>query len=199
MKKLLILFVAVLTFATMGVNAQTDSENVALTVILTDVFDLGISAGSAITFTFDTPAEWNLGMTAPDGGTTTDITVDATQDWEITIASPDLTDGGTGVMTADNVGVHCTDNGGNHSIGAEVSCAYTALGSPLALPNAATVLLDNGTGNAGDATDNAFSINWQCGTMTAPMNATSMLQHVASATFPTGTYTSTVVLTLQAD
>jgi hypothetical protein len=102
-------------------------------------------------------------------------------------------------MTADNVGVYCTDNGGNHTIGAEVACAYTAVGSPLALPNAATVLLDNGTGNAGDASDNAFSINWECGTMNAPMNATSMLQHVALGDFPTGTYTSTVTLTLQAD
>lgn len=195
----MLLFAAILIFAASGLKAQTDVENVSLTVILTDVFDLTISSGAAITFTFDTPAEWNSGMTAPDGGTTTDITVDATQDWEITISSPDLTDGATGTMGADNVGVYCTDNGGNHSIGAEVSCAYTAVGSPLALPNAATVLLDNGTGNAGDATDNAFSINWECGTMNAPMNATSMLQHVASGDFPTGTYTSTVVLTLQAD
>ena len=195
----MILFVAIFTFATLGVKAQTDVENVSLTVILIDVFDLGITAGSAIVFTFDTPAEWNTGMVAPDGGTTTDITVDATQDWEVTILSPDLTDGGAGTMGADNVGVYCTDNGGSHSIGAEVTCAYTAVGSPLALPNAATVLLDNGTGNAGDATDNMFSINWECGTMNAPMNATSMLQHVANGDFPTGTYTSTVVLTLQVD
>jgi len=198
MKKLIILFVAIFTFATMGLKAQT-SENVALTVILTDVFDLNVTAGAAITFTFDTPAEWNTGMVAPDGGTTTDVTIDATQDWELTILSPDLSDGAAGVMPAGNVGVYCTDNGGNYSIGAEVACAYIAVGSPLALPNAATVLLDVGTGNAGDATDNMFSINWECGTMNAPMNGTSMLQHVAQGDFPTGTYTSTVVLTLQAN
>ncbi len=198
MKKLIILFVAIFTFATMGLKAQ-EIENVALTVILTDVFDLNVTAGAAITFTFDTPAEWNTGMVAPDGGTTTDVTIDATQDWELTIHSPDLSDGAAGVMPAGNVGVYCTDNGGNYTIGAEVACAYIAVGSPLALPNAATVLLDVGTGNAGDATDNMFSINWECGTMNAPMNGTSMLQHVAQGDFPTGTYTSTVVLTLQAN
>ncbi len=197
MKKLMILFAAVLMFAATNVKAQ-DVETVSMTVILTDVLDLNITAGAAVVFTFDQPAEWTGGMTAPDGGTTTTITIDATQDWDLTIDAADLTDGGTGTMGADNVGVYCTATG-NHTFGAEVTCAYTASASILGLPNAATMLIENGTGDAGDATDNAFTLNWECGTSNGTMNATNMLNHVAAGDFPVGTYTTTVNLTLQAD
>ena len=69
----------------------------------------------------------------------------------------------------------------------------------MALPNAATMLIENGSGNAGNATDNAFTLHWEVGTMQGGMNATNMLDHVAAGTFVIDTYTTTVNLTLQAD
>ncbi len=197
MRKLMILFAAISMFAVTSTQAQV-TQTVSMTVILTNVLELNLTGGNAIVFTFDTPAEWNNGMTAPDGGTTTTITINSSTDWYLEIESPDLTPAGGGNnMTADNIGVWC-ESTGTYTFGSEVTCAYTAVGSPLELENAAATLIDNGTGNAGDATNNAYTINWECGTMNAPMNATSMLQHVAGGDFNADTFTSTVTLTLTA-
>lgn len=198
MKKLMILIAAILMFAATSVQAQraTATQDVSMTVILTNVLELNLTGGNAIVFTFDTPAEWNSGMTAPDGGTTSTITINSSTNWNLSIESPDLTPaGGGGNMTPDNIGVWC-ESTGTYTFGTEVTCAYTAVGSPLELENATTVLIDNGTGNAGDVTNNAYTINWECGTMNSPMNATSMLQHVAGGDFNADTFTSTVTLTL---
>ena len=199
MKKLVILFAALLMFAATNMQAQdraTVTGTVSMTVNLTDVLELNLTGGNAIVFTFDTPTEWNSGMTAPDGGTTTTITINSTKDWYLTIESPDLTPAGGGNnMTPNTIGVWCEATG-TYQFPSEVTCAYTAVGSPLELENAAATLIDNGSGNAGDATDNAYTINWECGTMNGPMNATSMLQHVAAGDFNADTFTSTVTLTL---
>ena len=61
------------------------------------------------------------------------------------------------------------------------------------------MLIENGTGNAGNAVENAFTIHWEVGTMQGAMNATNMLDHVANGDFVIDTYTTTVNLTLQAD
>lgn len=198
MKKILILMVAVLTLSATSMKAQ-DVETVDLTVILADVLDLNVTSGAALTFTFDTPIEWTTGIDGDVEGGTTTITCDATEDWDLTIDAPDLTGVGFGgTMTADNIGLWCEATG-NHVFGTEVTCAYQAFASPLALPNAATMLIENGTGNAGNAADNAFTIHWEVGTMQGGMNATNMLDHVANGDFVIDTYTTTVNLTLQAD
>ena len=101
-------------------------------------------------------------------------------------------------MLADNIGLW-VESTGNNAIGTEVSCAYTAFATPMALPNVATMLIENLAGNAGNATDNAFTIHWEVGTMQGPMNATNMLDHVAAGDFVIDTYNTTAVLTLQAD
>ncbi len=195
MKKLMILFAAALMFAATSVQAQV-TQNVSMTVILTNVLELNLTGGNAIVFTFDTPAEWNSGMTAPDGGTVSTVTMNSSTDWDLSIESPDLSpSSGGNNMTPDNIGVWC-ESTGNYTFGSEVTCVYTAVGSPLELKNATTVLIDNGTGNAGDVTNNAYTINWECGTQTAPMNLISMLQHVAAGDFNADTFTSTVLLTL---
>lgn len=198
MRKILFLFVAVLTLSAANLNAQ-ETENVDLTVILSDVLDLNVTNGSALTFTFDTPIEWTDGIDGDVEGGQTTITCSATQNWDLTINAPDLT--GTnfgGTMTADNIGLW-VEATGNHAFGSEVTCAYTAFAAPLALPNVATMLIENGTGNAGNAVDNAFTIHWEVGTMQGPMNATNMLDHVAGGSFVIDTYTTTVDLTLQAN
>jgi len=200
MRKIVILFFAVLTIAATNVRAQ-DTETVDFTVILSDVLDLNVTSGDAITVTFDTPLEWTNGIDADvESGSNTTITCDATQDWDLTIDATDLTGVGFGgTMTADNVGVYCEATGNNTFAGGEVTCAYTAFASPLALPNAATMLIENGTGNAGNAADNAFTLHWQVGTMNGGMNATNMLDHVAGGDFVIDTYTTVINLTLQAN
>ena len=197
MKKLTILFAAIVMFAATSVQAQV-TQDVSMTVILTNVLELNLTGGNAIVFTFDTPAEWNSGMTAPDGATTSTFTVNSSTDWYLEVESPDLTAAGGGNnMTPDNIGVWC-ESTGSYTFGSEVTCAYTAVGSPLELENAAATLIDKGTGNAGDVTNNAYTINWECGTMNSPMNGTSMLQHVANGDFNADTFTSNVTFTLTA-
>lgn len=195
MKKLTILIAATLMFAATSMQAQV-TQDVSMTVILTNVLELNLTGGNAIVFTFDTPAEWNNGMTAPDGGTTSTFTINSSTNWDLSVESPDLTPavGGNNMPPA-NIGVWC-ESTGTYTFGSEVTCVYTAVGSPLELENAAAILIDNGTGNAGDAAANAYTINWECGTMNSPMNTTSMLQHVAAGDFNADTFTSTVTFTL---
>lgn len=200
MKNFIILIFALsFAFATTNIQAQ-DVETVDFTVELVDVLDLVITAGDAIWFTFDDPVEYNNGIDGDAVGEQTDITCAATSDWELTIATPDLVGiANSDVMTADNVGCYVTSAGTNTFAGGQVTSAYTAYGSPLALTNAATLLIDNGSGNAGDETDNIFTLHWQVGTMGPGMNATSMLQHVALGTLSLDVYNCDITLTLQAD
>jgi len=60
------------------------------------------------------------------------------------------------IIPIDNLGVWCEATGA-HTIGTEVTCTYTSLGTSLGLTNTDQMLIDNGTGNSGDATDNAFN------------------------------------------
>lgn len=194
MKKILILFIAVMAFAAVNLQAQDNIDIVNLEVELVDVFDLDVDpAQQNVKFTFDAPLEWTDGMDAPDSGLPTVFTVAATQDWQVEIIVPDLA--GPVTMEADNLGVYCASAGSNN-IGAEVACAYIAPGSILPLPNVSTVLMGNGTGNAGNATENIFELYFECGTMQTGMQALNMLDQVAAGTLQVGVYTTIATLTL---
>lgn len=196
MKKLTITLALILALLTSNVFAQdTDTDVVNFTAVLSSVLNLNVTGGQDQTATFDTPDKYNLGIDAV--GTTT-ITVESTANWNIQINAADFSDGGTAIIPIDNLGVWCEATG-THQIGTEVSCSYTSLANALGITNTDQMLLDNASENSGDATDNAFNLNWTMGTMNGTMNTASIFDQLADGTIANlGTFTTAVNLTLTA-
>ncbi len=196
MKKLTIILSLLFLFQTVDVKSQaTDAETVIFTAELTSVLNLNVLTGQTQTATFDTPELYNGGINAV--GTST-VTMESTSNWTLEINAADFTDGAAAIIPIDNLGVWCEATGG-HTIGADVTCAYTSLGTSMGVTNTDQMLIDNGTGNGGDASDNAFNLNWTMGTMNGSMNTASMFDQLADGTINNlGTFTTTVNLTLTA-
>jgi spore coat protein U-like protein len=196
MKKFIIILMVLAMAQATSMKAQTtDTDVVNFTAILQEVLNLNVTAGQNQTATFDTPDKYNLGIDAV--GTTT-ITVESTGDWDLQINAADFSDGSGNSIPIDNLGLWCEATG-VHQIGTEVSCSYTSLANALGLTATDQMLLDNLGGNGGDASDNAFNLNWTMGTMNGSMNTASIFQQVSDGTIGAlGTYTTTVNLTLTA-
>ncbi len=197
MKKFILIMTVLITAQTTNLMAQTtDTDVVNFTAILQEVLNLTVTGGQDQTADFDTPDEYNLGIDAV--GTTT-ITVEATGDWFLEVNAADFSDGGGNIIPIDNLGLWCESTGTN-TIGAEVSCAFTALASSMGITAADQMLLDLGAGsNAGGVAENSFNLNWTMGTMNGSMNGLTMLEQLTAGTIGAlGTYTTTVNLTLTA-
>jgi hypothetical protein len=187
-----ILFVAI----TSNMRGQaTDTDVVNFTAILASVLNLNVTSGQNQTATFDTPDKYNLGIDAV--GTST-VTMEATSNWTLEINAADFSDGASAIIPINNLGVWCEATG-VHTIGAEATCAFTSLATSMGITNADQMLIDNGTGNSGDASDNAFNLNWTMGTMNGSMNTATMFDQLSDGTIANlGTFTTTVNLTLTA-
>ncbi|MDZ7743769.1 MAG: hypothetical protein U5Q03_19050 [Bacteroidota bacterium] len=197
MKKFTFFIAMILTLSSANIMAQdTDVDVVNFTAILSSVLNLNVTGGQDQTATFDTPDKYNFGIDAV--GTTT-ITIESTADWNLQINADDfIEDGGSNIIPIDNVGVWCEATG-THQIGTEISCSNTSLATSMGITNTDQILLDNGGENGGDASDNAFNLNWTMGTMNGTMNTASMFQQLSDGTIGAlGTYTTTINLTLTA-
>lgn len=191
-------FILALLIATQAGHlfAQTDTENVTFNAVLSSVLNLNVTGGDNQTATFDSPATYNFGIDAV--GTTT-ITVESTSDWSLAISAPDLSDGASATIPINNVGVWLEATG-DHQFGTEVTTSYGSLANACGLLNTAQTIIDNGTGNSGDASDNAFNVNWTMGTMHNTMNGLSIFDQLSNGTIPNiGSFTTTVNLTVTAE
>lgn len=205
MKKFIII-IGIVFIAQTALNAQITTGNVVFNANLGSTLNLLVTGGGTQTINFLTAADYNLGVTEGAGiasGTST-ITVEATQDWLVNIRCPDFAGTGPTVgesIVIDNLGVYCVATGSYTFATGESTCTCQIPGDALGLDNADQLLIGNGTGNMGDATNNAFTLHWEMGTMqsgnpTNPMHATSMFDQMAAGDFIIGTYTTTAVLTL---
>jgi len=148
--------------------------------------------------TFTTAAEYTNGIVSTDETT---FTVDATEDWEVTIAGAGdlLPVTGTGAIPLDYVGCWCRSTG-NFVDGTEINIQYPDQANALGLSTTPTLFVDNGTGNAGDATDNTYVITWAVGTQDGSMAAESVYDGLNAGYFTApGEYNTDITLTLQAD
>jgi hypothetical protein len=202
MKKIVLLLGLLFAMQT-ALMAQDTIGNVTFNAHLLSTFNLNLTGGGTQTITFADAGDYNFGVTGPaasgiDLGNTT-ITVEATEDWTITIECPDFLPNGGGAslfIPIDNLGVWCASTG-FYTFGGQVSCAFTSPALIHGLTIGPVLLIGNGTGNAGDATDNMFTLNWEMGTrQNASMHATSMFDQMATDDFTTGDYTTTAILTL---
>ncbi len=196
MRKFTIILAILFLIPAANIQAQaTDTDVVNFTAILASVLNLNVTSGQNQTATFDTPDKYNLGI--DDVGTTT-VTMESTSDWTLEINAADFTDGAAAIIPINNLGVWCEATG-THTIGAEATCSFTTLATSMGITNTDQVLIDNGTGNSGDASDNAFNLRWTMGTMNGTMNTASMFDQLSDGTIANlGTFTTTVNLTLTA-
>ena len=187
--------------------AQTleDTDDVVFNAHLLETFDL-TADGVDQEITFAIAADYNNGVIEGAGiepGITL-ITDEATDIWNLTIECPNFQGygGTTGTINIENLGVYCTQTaGGAHSLTGECSCAYLDPSTILQMSTAAQLLIDNGTGNAGDATDNAFTLHWEMGTPLLAAGGTipplgTMFDQLSNGDFTVGDYTTTAILTL---
>ncbi len=195
MKKFTIILGLLLVFQTVDVKAQTDTEVVNFEAILETVLNLNVTGGDDQTVTFDSPAKYNLGVGVV--GVTT-ITIESIDAWDLQINAPDFSDGGSAIIPINNLGVWCEATG-THQIDVEISCSNVDLASSMGITNADQTLLDNNGNNGGDASDNAFNLNWTMGTMQGTMNTASMFDQLSDGTIAgVGTFTTIATLTLTA-
>jgi hypothetical protein len=201
MKKLVLLFGLFLALQA-AMMAQVTTGNITFNAHLNQTFNLIIVNGGVQEITFANAADYNNGVIEAVGilpGTSL-INIEATEDWNLTIECPDFlpfgATPGTGVIPIDNLGYEITENGLHTLVGGEVT--YTGGNpDPVALTNATAALISLGTvSNAGDVTDNAFTLHWQMGTMLGDMHPTSMFDQMAAGDFTTGDFQAIALLTL---
>ena len=178
----------------------TDQDVVNFTAILSSVFDLTVTNGQNQTATFATAADYNVGVTELGGivSGVSEVTMEATGNWNLQIQSPDFSDGGTQSIPIDNLGVW-VEATGVHQFGVEVTSINVNSANCLGLSNVDQMLINlnlAGPGNGGAAADNTFNLHWEMGTMQGTMHATSMFAQMANGDFGPGTYTTVVLLTM---
>jgi hypothetical protein len=178
-----------------------DEENVIFNAILGGAFNLIVQDGDLQTATFNSADDYNLGISeilgtpGIDPGFTT-VAMEATGNWYLKISAPDFTPiVGTGTIPINNLGVWVEATGA-HQFGTEVTCSYQSADAALGLLNTDVTLIDLGTENSGDETDNLFVLHWLMGTMQGGMNPATMFSQLSAGVFSQGTYTSTVILTM---
>jgi hypothetical protein len=201
MKKL-VLLLGLMFALQAAMMAQVTSGNITFNAHLNQTFNLIIVNGGVQEITFATAADYNNGVVEGVGilpGTSL-INIEATEDWDLNIECPDFlpfgATPGTGVIPIGNLGYEITENGAHGLATNEVT--YTGGNpDPVALTNAAAHLIYMGTvSDAGDATDNAFTLHWQMGTSLGDMEPSSMFDQMAAGDFTTGDFQAIALLTL---
>ena len=204
MKKFFFLFAVLFTFTQLGLKAQTDFDNVIFNLDLVAVFDIEVTTGDVQNIVFNTSDQWNNGTWETNGIATgnSEVTVNATSNWDMTITAPDFSPtggGASGNVPITNLGFWI-ENLGSY-VGTESNWDAVDAGTAQGMTASPELCIWNQDGNMGDATNNWFRFNWRMGTMDAgnprfQMNALSMLQQLTAGTFTLGQYTTTAVLTI---
>jgi len=198
MKKLLLslTFVAAVFTSSFG-QAVADQGVIPVSVTLNQILRLNITSGGNINFVFNTINQYQTGLNVGGGNAQyqTTFTVASSVDYKVSIYAEDGTFMGTdntaNTLALNNVGYFITSDG-TFADAAELDITADAIANTAALTAASVACIIPGTGNAGDITDNAFTIDWLCGTSNGAMNAASIL----SQSMDNDRYTTNVFLVL---
>ena len=188
MKKIF-LFVAFL-----GISAATyaqavrDRNVIPVAVNLNQVLRMTITNGGNIEFVFNTIDQYKNGLggggAAGDNFYQTDFLIASSVRWDLNYGSETGTFIGTdnpaNTLTLDNVGFELISNGA-HTFGPanQILSIPTTDGATIADLDVYPIPLmqdaNTATANAGDETDNNFSMIWRCGTLEGDMNAVALI------------------------
>ena len=227
MKKISVVLVALfaLIITTNG-QAMRDRQVIPVAVNLNQVLRMTITNGGNIEFVFNSIDDYRDGLSAEAGNPgdafyQTDFTIASSTRWKLTYGSEQATFIGTdnpaNALDLDNVGFYL-DNTGTRifenvddpigtTLAASLFSAPTNNGNEVAALQAYPIDLieDNNSAdvsNAGDATENSFSLLWRAGTVeaqgeTTPMNAVSILNQQPSPS--ADRYVTNVIFELSVD
>jgi len=205
MKKVLIGFLS-LIFAGQVAVAQPISDNAVIPMAITvnSILRLNVVRGGNIEFVFNTLDEYANGLSG--ARYSTDVTIASSGNWELEMLASTTEffdmDGGAG--TGIDLGFVCFNltTTGTNVIGIGLATEYfpndgassaVTVYSDLTNTAPAQNILDAGTGNAGGAAENAFTINWECGTGNGTAQAGNT---ISDAGVTSGRYSTNILLTL---
>ena len=214
MKKIL-LSIFVFGIISSGISqAVSDRNTIPVAVNLNRVLRMSVNTGGNIEFTFNTIDDYKNGLSG-DAATSssanpatsnpmyvTTFTVAASTKWTLQYGAEEATfigvDNPANTLALDNVGFVLTSTG-THAFGTELVSAPTTNGAAVAdldaYPTALIADGANAAANAGDATDNAFSMTWRVGTAEADMNGTKLIEQSVTP----DRYVTNVLFNLVAD
>ena len=186
-------------------QAVHDRNVIPLAVNLNQVLRMSITNGGNIEFTFNSIDDYRLGLSG-DAATSgsanpassnpmyvSNFTIASSTRWELSYGSEEATFIGTdnpaNTLLLNNVGFGLNETG-THNFGTELLSVPTTGGTVIsALEVFPVILITDGANvlaNAGDVLDNAFNMEWRCGTVEAgapaPMNTVSLLDQNPSPT-----------------
>jgi hypothetical protein len=199
MKKVILFFVGLFLMANASFSQGVDDRAVIpVAVTLNSILRLNVVSGGNIEFNFNTLEQYTNGIWNSEAYNTK-FTVASSVNWEVNIFAEDKdfigTDdaGGLNVLPLDNVGYQITYDGTGAASDFNIPSLATA--KPLDDSETTTLVGRQGaTTNAGDVNQNAFIINWRCGTKEGDMNTTSILEQ----SLPADRYATNVFLILKA-
>ncbi len=198
MKKVII-FICGLFLMTSVASAQgvDDRAVIPVAVTLNSILRLNVVSGGNIEFNFNTLKDYTSGISNSDGYNTK-FTVASSVNWEVVVYAEEAiltgtdNEGGVNTRPVDNIGYQVATTG----TGAGTAYIIPSLSAVVALTSAETTLVGNGVdSNAGDISQNAFTIQWRCGTSEGDMAATSILaQSVAPDRYATNVFISLIAV-----
>ena len=195
MKKLL-LPIFVFGIISSGISqAVSDRNTVPVAVNLNRVLRMSVNTGGNIEFTFNTIDDYKNGLSGDAATSTsanpatsnpmylTTFTVAASTKWTLQYGAEEGTfigvDNPASTLALNNVGFNLASTG-THVFGTELVSAPTTNGGVIAdldvYPTALIADGANAAANAGDATDNAFTMTWRVGTSEGDMFATKLIE-----------------------
>ena len=195
MKKLLLpIFVFGITFPGIS-QAVSDRNTVPVAVNLNRVLRMSVNTGGNIEFTFNTIDDYKNGLSGDAATSTsanpttsnpmyvTTFTVAASTKWTLQYGAEEATfigvDNPASTLALTNVGFNLASTG-THAFGTELVSTPTTGGTVIAdldvYPTALIADGANAAANAGDATDNAFTMTWRVGTAEGDMNAIKLIE-----------------------
>lgn len=195
MKKLLLpIFVFGIIFPGIS-QAVSDRNTVPVAVNLNRVLRMSVNTGGNIEFTFNTIDDYKNGLSGDAATSTsanpttsnpmyvTTFTVAASTKWTLQYGAEEATfigvDNPASTLALTNVGFNLASTG-THAFGTELVSTPTTGGTVIAdldvYPTALIADGANAAANAGDATDNAFTMTWRVGTAEGDMNAIKLIE-----------------------
>lgn len=214
MKKLLLpIFVFGIISSGIG-QAVSDRNTVPVAVNLNRVLRMSVNTGGNIEFTFNTIDDYKNGLSGDAATSTsanpatsnpmylTTFTVAASTKWTLQYGAEEGTfigvDNPASTLALNNVGFNLATTG-THAFGTELVSAPTTGGTVIAdldvYPTALIADGANAAANAGDATDNAFTMTWRVGTAEGDMNAIKLIEQSVTP----DRYVTNVLFNLVAD
>lgn len=159
MKKLLLLFVAVCVSLISFGQAVVENATIPVSINLNAILRLNVVSGGSIEFSFNTLSDYESGISGTRYQTV--FTVASSTNFAVNLKAEDA----NFIGTDDETNVLMTLDFVAHTVTGGIALNNTLSAAQTDLTNADVAIVTSaGTGNAGNISDNEFTIAWECAT-----------------------------------